>query len=68
MKDFDSEIIMYSRMSEIIEALLPVVNSKISITENLLLCYEELTRINVSQPEELDILNAWLTDLHDIKN
>lgn len=68
MKDFDSEIIMYSRMSEIIDFLLPVVNSKISIIDNLVRCYEELTRIKVTKPEELDILNAWLNDFHDIRN
>ena len=61
--DFVSEYPMYIHTEAINEVLSSVAKSQYSIRENLLLCYEALFRHEFVKREELELLEAWNSDL-----
>lgn len=64
MKDFSDEIPMYLHSEKIISLITPVLSSEISVSENLILAYTELTKNEIVQKDELIILDAWLKEIH----
>ncbi len=65
MKDFADEIPGYlnnSRIREILDAL-PVTPGTARIPDNLRQCYQALVNASIFPPDELPLLEAWLTDL-----
>lgn len=66
MKDFASETSMYLQTTEIVESLSSKVRSSCSISENLLISYEELTKMEVTQGDEMKMVESWLSDLRSL--
>ena len=63
LKDFESEIPCYLLAQRIIDLVNPVVSSRNTIEDNLLIAYEVLTINNIVKPQELDTLFCWLEDI-----
>lgn len=65
MRDFDSEVVGYQRNKQLIEALdsLSLKSGRAAVGENLLACYEKLVGEEFFDPQELDLVGAWLEDL-----
>ena len=66
MKDFASEISMYLQTTEIVESLSSKVRSSCSISENLMISYEELTKMEVTRKDEMKMVESWLSDLQGL--
>lgn len=68
MRDFADEVPGYLHNAAICEALgkLPLVAGTDKIGDNLLVCYEELVRMELIPPKELELVQAWLADLSQI--
>ena len=69
MRDFADEIPGYLRNAEICEALsrLQLQAGVEHLGENRMTCYEELVSKNVFDPKELKLVEAWLSDIEQIK-
>jgi hypothetical protein len=70
MRDFRDEVPGYLNNASIAEALdklsLPPGADKLG--DNLRACYEELVRMELVGKQELDLLEAWISDLEQIAN
>jgi hypothetical protein len=68
MRDFADEVAGYLHNRNIASALdrLRLAVGLSRVPDNLRLCYEELVRIGVIDRKELDLLEAWLSDLHHV--
>lgn len=69
MRDFDQEVVGYLNNRRIAESLerLSLKKGIENIPDNLQICYEALTRMNLVGSDELVLLEAWLSDIHNIK-
>jgi len=69
LKDFADEIPGYLNNSAICDALdeLSLKSGEENIPENLRLCYERLIEMKLIGPEELSLLDDWLSDLAEIQ-
>jgi hypothetical protein len=67
LKDFDSEIPVYQHSRMAYETALEAVSDTHSIGANLLAVYSALHRKGIVQAEELNALEAWLSDLEKIQ-
>lgn len=63
-KDFLSEIPMYETTEKVIDLVSDSIEGSKSIFDNLYSAYNSLCQNNIVKPEELDVLEAWLTDLN----
>lgn len=65
LKDFEDEIPGYLNTQRIVSTLedLALRAGENEIYNNLLTCYEALVRIEVIPAKELELVEAWLTDL-----
>ena len=65
MKDFQDEIIGYTKNLEIGKCLndLNLKEGKEHIAENMNTCYKELVRLGFVGEKELDLLHSWLEDI-----
>ena len=68
MRDFRDEVPGYLNNSHICEALgnLSLQPGTNNINDNLRVCYEKLVSIGVVVRQELDLLEAWISDLEDV--
>ena len=66
MKDFASETSMYLQTTEIVEAVSSKVRATSSISENLILSYEELTKMKVTRDDEMKMVECWLNDIQNL--
>lgn len=67
MKDFISEIPMYQYTEDVIELTAAAIKTGESIENNLFSAYEALHKKSIVEAAELDVLNAWLRDLEELK-
>jgi hypothetical protein len=67
MKDFLSEIPMYTHSENVIDIVSSSLSASDSVAGNLFRAYEALAREEVVMREELDALSAWLYDVSAIK-
>jgi hypothetical protein len=69
MSDFADELAGYLRNDDICDTLgrLQLQAGLEHLGENLLICYEELVSKNVFDPNELKLVEAWLSDIKQIK-
>src|ERR1044071_2658594 len=67
MRDFRDEVPGYLNNSAICEALdkLSLPSGVDKINDNLLSCYEQLIRMELVGREELDLVEAWTSDLEE---
>lgn len=68
MRDFKDEVPGYLNNSRIAEALndLSLQKGSDKLCDNLRLCYQELVRMELVGKEELDLLEAWVSDIEAI--
>ena len=68
MRDFRDEVPGYLNNAAICEALgkLSLPSGTDELYDNLRLCYEELVRMELVGRQELDLIEAWITDLKEI--
>ena len=68
MKDFSQEIDGYLKNREICETLeaLELEPGKDKLMDNMRKCYSSLVNISVMPAEELNLLDAWLSDLESL--
>jgi hypothetical protein len=69
LRDLEDEIPGYLHNVEIREVLetLQLKPGNEKIGENLKICYEKLVSMNLVGAEELDLLDAWLSDIEQIR-
>jgi hypothetical protein len=69
LRDFSDEIPGYLHNSEIREALetLPLQAGVDKIGDNLKVCYEKLVAMSLIGREELELLDAWLEDIKQLR-
>lgn len=67
MKDFISEIPMYQYCEKVIELVASATSHDNSIDANLYNAYELLLKSNIVCDQEMRTLEAWLTDLTNLK-
>ncbi|MBD2580419.1 STELLO glycosyltransferase family protein [Oscillatoria sp. FACHB-1406] len=65
MKDFQEEIPGYLQNHRICEALagLNLRSGAENVADNLRICYEKLVSLSIFPQQELDLVEAWLSDL-----
>ena len=65
MRDFRDEVPGYLNNSSLCEALdkLDLRHGIENLNENLRICYEQMVRMDLVGAEELDLLEAWITDM-----
>ncbi|MEQ8464872.1 STELLO glycosyltransferase family protein [Coleofasciculus sp. E1-EBD-02] len=68
MKDFSQEIDGYLKNREICQTLakLQLEPGTDKLMDNMRTCYESLVNLSVIAPEELNLLEAWLSDLESL--
>jgi len=68
MRDFKDEVPGYLNNSRIAEALdkLSLQKGLDKLSDNLKICYEELVRMELVGEQELDLIEAWTTDIEGI--
>lgn len=66
LQDFESEVPMYLNTTRALEIVKNAVSTKKSVTQNLVAAYSALAQNGIVELKELDILNAWVHDLHMI--
>lgn len=68
MKDFADEVVGYQNNFEIMAELLKLdlPSGVANIAQNLIRCYEKLIELKFLAPEEMPLLQAWLTDLEGV--
>lgn len=64
-KDFSQEVPGYLRNAEIADILnsLKLQEGLEHICSNLRLCYEALVKVDIFEPQELTLVDAWISDL-----
>ena len=67
LKDFESEIPCYLHTENVINIVSKVINKDFSISNNLYRAYEALLNEKIVLADELEILNAWLSDIEESK-
>jgi hypothetical protein len=69
LRDFNDEIPGYLHNSEICEALetLPLKPGVEKIGNNLKACYDKLVSMSLIRQEELQLLDAWLEDIEQLR-
>lgn len=69
MCDFDQEVVGYLNNKRIAASLerLPIKSGAENLSENLMMCYETLTRLGLVGREELGLLEIWLSELPALK-
>ena len=69
LRDFNDEIPGYIHNSEICEALesLRLESGVEKISDNLKVCYEKLVSMSLIGQEELQLLDAWLEDIEQLR-
>jgi hypothetical protein len=67
LRDFEQEIPCYLYSQKIIDLIAPVIESKSSISENLVRAYEKLLQHDIVRREEISLLNAWVYDVTQTK-
>jgi hypothetical protein len=69
MRDFADEIPGYLHNRAIAEHLerLNLKSGPECLGDNLLLCYEELTRMAVVGAEEMALVQAWVSDVQELQ-
>jgi hypothetical protein len=67
VKDFISEIPMYTTADKVIDWVTGVIRSDNSIEQNLYIAYERLLNESVIVRQEMDVLELWLKDLENLK-
>ncbi|MFN2532437.1 MAG: STELLO glycosyltransferase family protein [Pyrinomonadaceae bacterium] len=70
LSDFRDEIPGYLHNAQICQALeaLPLKSGVENIADNIRSCYEKLVSMNLVGQKEIELLDAWLSDLHDIRS
>ena len=70
MRDFSDEIPGYKLNQEIVERLdrLRLSPGIENVSSNLRRCYEALHDMNVIPGEELELVEAWIADIHEIRS
>jgi hypothetical protein len=63
MKDFVSEIPMYLHSDRVVDVVKSVIHKRHDIGANLYKAYSQLSEEGIVAREELEILEAWLSDL-----
>ena len=63
MNDFLSEIPMYQNIEKVVELVMNTIRVTDSIESNLFNSYTALYNAGIVKKEELNTLNAWLSDL-----
>ena len=70
MKDFKDEIPGYLENNRIISILsglnLKAGTSVDVVCENLKICYQALVEKELFKPDELDLVNAWVSDMRGL--
>ena len=68
LRDFEAEVPGYLHNQTICEALsrLEILPGVDKLASNLKLCYEELVRLKFVGEQELDLLDAWRSDIDAI--
>jgi len=66
MKDFESEIPMYLETEKVIDLTLKSISASDSIENNLFNSYKALFDANIVKKEEIETLEAWLTDIKNL--
>ena len=69
MRDFKDEVPGYLNNSRIVEALeRPTLRKGLDeLNDNLRICYEELVRMGMVGAQELDLVEAWVADLEQLR-
>ena len=69
LRDFEDEIPGYLNNSEICEALesLPLESGVEKIGDNLKVCYEKLVSMSLIGRKELQLVDAWIDDLEQLR-
>ncbi len=62
MKDFISELPMYTHCYEVMSTVDGAVSSRASLEDNLYNAYEALRKQKIVEDREMDVLAAWLLD------
>lgn len=65
-KDFDSEVVMYLNSEFIMLELAKIIDSNLSISENLLNAYRRLMEMGIVENSELELLNYWIFDCNKV--
>jgi len=70
MRDFRDEVPGYLNNSTLCEALekLDLRSGVENLNDNLRICYEEMIRMELVGAKELDLLEAWISDLQQISS
>ena len=65
MRDFADEVSGYLTNDKIKQTLdaLPIVPGLASLADNLRACYKALVNLGAIAPEEMELLDLWLSDL-----
>jgi hypothetical protein len=66
LRDFTDEIPCYLRAVEAMQTARAVVSSARSLADNLVVVSERLTDVGIVKPQELSLLDAWLTALRRV--
>jgi hypothetical protein len=69
LRDFNDEIPGYLHNNELCEAVesLPLESGLEKIGDNLKICYEKLVSMSLIGREELQLLDAWLEDIKQLR-
>ncbi len=69
LRDFNDEIPGYLHNSQLCQALesLPLETGAEKISDNLKICYEKLVGMSLIGAEELQLLDAWLEDIEQLR-
>jgi hypothetical protein len=70
MRDFNDEIPGYLNNKKILQCLMDIdlYEGSSKIGENMILCYKQLINEGFLLPDELIMLEAWLTDIDNLNN
>jgi len=65
LKDFEDEVVGYTRNKEIMESLmsLKLKKGKENIFDNMMVCYKDLVKRGLVGEEEIELLKSWGEDL-----
>lgn len=66
MTDFRQEIECYIYPKQIINEVSEVINSKYTVSENLIASYRKLVEIGICKQKEITLLDAWIKDTNNI--
>lgn len=64
MRDFNDEISMYKQVEQASQICLEATQPALSVSENLRKCYVALSETGIVENREIELLDAWLTDLN----